>query len=155
MTRSCPTHRARLPTALRRHQPGLWTAAVQTHFAHPGNRFYPALLEAGIIEALIDPAAGMTDADRAAFLARGLGITNPCRARDGPRRRTLRAGTPHRRRASGRDRPTLGAAGGRGRRHHGIPDGVRRAEGDHEAPADRLAGGELWVVREPQRPQRP
>ncbi len=24
--------------------PGLWTAATQTHFAHPGNRFYPALL---------------------------------------------------------------------------------------------------------------
>ena len=23
--------------------PGLWTAATQTHFAHPGNRFYPAL----------------------------------------------------------------------------------------------------------------
>ena len=21
--------------------PGLWTAATQTHFAHPGNRFYP------------------------------------------------------------------------------------------------------------------
>ena len=24
--------------------PGLWTAATQTHFARPGNRFYPALL---------------------------------------------------------------------------------------------------------------
>ena len=23
--------------------PGLWTAAAQTHFAHPTNRFYPAL----------------------------------------------------------------------------------------------------------------
>ncbi len=30
--------------------PGLWTAATQTHFAHPGNRFYPALLAAGIID---------------------------------------------------------------------------------------------------------
>ena len=38
--------------------PGLWTAATQTHFAHPVNRFYPALLEAGIIERPIDPAAG-------------------------------------------------------------------------------------------------
>ena len=56
--------------------PGLWTAAVQTHFAHPGNRFYPALLAAGIIEHPIDPAAGMDDADRARFVARGLGITN-------------------------------------------------------------------------------
>jgi TDG/mug DNA glycosylase family protein len=56
--------------------PGLWTAAVQTHFAHPGNRFYPALLKAGIIEQPIDPSAGMSAADRAAFVARGLGITN-------------------------------------------------------------------------------
>lgn len=56
--------------------PGLWTAAVQTHFAHPANRFYPALLRAGIVERRIDPAAGMTDADREYFVARGLGITN-------------------------------------------------------------------------------
>ena len=56
--------------------PGLWTAAVQTHFAHPANRFYPALLAAGIIERPIDPAAGMTDADREYFVSRGLGITN-------------------------------------------------------------------------------
>ncbi|UFN43766.1 mismatch-specific DNA-glycosylase [Nocardioides okcheonensis] len=56
--------------------PGLWTAAVQTHFARPGNRFYPALLEAGIIDRPVDPAAGMTDADREALRERGIGITN-------------------------------------------------------------------------------
>jgi TDG/mug DNA glycosylase family protein len=56
--------------------PGLWTAAVQTHFAHPANRFYPALLAAGIIERPIDPAAGMTEEDREYFVGRGLGITN-------------------------------------------------------------------------------
>ena len=56
--------------------PGLWTAATQTHFAHPGNRFYPALLEAGIIESPIDRGVGMTDADRRALIGRGIGITN-------------------------------------------------------------------------------
>ncbi len=56
--------------------PGLWTAAVQTHFAHPANRFYPALLQAGIIERTINPAEGMTDADRAHLRSRGIGITN-------------------------------------------------------------------------------
>ena len=56
--------------------PGLWTAATQTHFAHPVNRFYPALLRAGIIEKPIDPAAGMSDADRAHLTSRGIGITN-------------------------------------------------------------------------------
>ncbi|EON22881.1 G/U mismatch-specific uracil-DNA glycosylase [Nocardioides sp. CF8] len=56
--------------------PGLWTAATQTHFAHPVNRFYPALLQAGIIDRPIDAAAGMDEEDRAYFRSRGLGITN-------------------------------------------------------------------------------
>ena len=56
--------------------PGLWTAATQTHFAHPVNRFYPALAAAGITVRAIDPAAGMTDEDREHVKARGIGITN-------------------------------------------------------------------------------
>ena len=56
--------------------PGLWTAATQTHFAHPGNRFYPALLRAGILDELIDQAAGMTEDDRDTLRRRGIGITN-------------------------------------------------------------------------------
>ncbi|GAB3856108.1 mismatch-specific DNA-glycosylase [Nocardioides maradonensis] len=56
--------------------PGLWTAATQTHFAHPGNRFYPALLQAGVITEPIDPADGMTDAERDVLRGRGIGITN-------------------------------------------------------------------------------
>ena len=49
---------------------------MQTHFAHPANRFYPALLRAGILRDPVDPSAGMTDEDRDRFRARGLGITN-------------------------------------------------------------------------------
>ena len=56
--------------------PGLWTAATQTHFAHPVNRFYPALLKAGIIDRPIDQAAGMDDDDRDYLRSRGIGITN-------------------------------------------------------------------------------
>jgi TDG/mug DNA glycosylase family protein len=56
--------------------PGLWTAAVKTHFAHPTNRFYPALAAAGITDYEIDRVAGMSDADRAHLVARGIGITN-------------------------------------------------------------------------------
>ncbi|HEX9968187.1 MAG TPA: uracil-DNA glycosylase family protein, partial [Solirubrobacterales bacterium] len=44
--------------------PGLWTAAVQTHFAHPTNRFYPALAAAGITGYEVDRVAGMSGADR-------------------------------------------------------------------------------------------
>src|ERR687898_1751880 len=56
--------------------PGLWTAATRTHFAHPGNRFYPALLEAGIIDRPIDRGTGMSDDDRRALVPRGIGVTN-------------------------------------------------------------------------------
>jgi TDG/mug DNA glycosylase family protein len=56
--------------------PGLWTAATQTHFAHPVNRFYPALLLAGIITRPIDAASGMTEDDRDHFRERGVGISN-------------------------------------------------------------------------------
>ncbi|MFA9445865.1 mismatch-specific DNA-glycosylase [Egicoccus sp. AB-alg6-2] len=56
--------------------PGLWTAATQTHFAHPGNRFYPALHRAGITDRVLDRVAGLTDADRRQLTDRGIAITN-------------------------------------------------------------------------------
>jgi double-stranded uracil-DNA glycosylase len=56
--------------------PGLWTAAVETHFAHPTNRFYPALAAAGITDYEVDRVAGMSAADRAHLVGRGVGITN-------------------------------------------------------------------------------
>jgi TDG/mug DNA glycosylase family protein len=56
--------------------PGLWTAATQTPFAHPGNRFYPALVAAGIIPELPDFVNGFTADYRATFMSLGLGISN-------------------------------------------------------------------------------
>jgi len=56
--------------------PGLWTAATQTHFCHPSNRFYPALRRAGMIDFEIDTGTGMTDAQRSRFTDRGMGISN-------------------------------------------------------------------------------
>jgi TDG/mug DNA glycosylase family protein len=56
--------------------PGLWTAATRTPFAHPGNRFYPALVAAGILPRMPDFARGFDDADRAELLAAGIGISN-------------------------------------------------------------------------------
>jgi len=56
--------------------PGLWTAAVNAHFARPGNRFWPALALAGITPARIDPSSGMTPADRAVLIDAGIGISN-------------------------------------------------------------------------------
>ena len=56
--------------------PGLWTAATQTHFCHPSNRFYPALRRTGLIDIVFDTDVGMTDCQRAQFLSHGMGITN-------------------------------------------------------------------------------
>ncbi|MCW2133336.1 mismatch-specific DNA-glycosylase [Arthrobacter sp. VKM Ac-2550] len=56
--------------------PGLWSAATGTHFARPGNRFYPALAAAGITDRLIRAGEGMTEEDRSHLVARGIGITN-------------------------------------------------------------------------------
>jgi TDG/mug DNA glycosylase family protein len=56
--------------------PGLWTAAVNAHFARPGNRFWPALHEAGITRSLIDASAGLDAADREDLARAGVGISN-------------------------------------------------------------------------------
>ena len=56
--------------------PGLRTAATGAHFAHPGNRFYPALLAAGILERPMRVSEGMSDDDRRLLIERGVGITN-------------------------------------------------------------------------------
>lgn len=50
--------------------PGLYTAAVQHHFARPGNRFWPALHLAGITPRLLDPS------EERLLLEYGFGITN-------------------------------------------------------------------------------
>jgi TDG/mug DNA glycosylase family protein len=129
--------------------PGLWTAAVQTHFAHPANRFYPALLAAGIIERRIDPAAGMSDADRDYFVARGLGITNlvghaTARADELSAHELREGGERLVERVAGW-RPAVVAIAG--------ITAYRAAFGNRLAVPGRqpevLAGAELWVVPNP------
>jgi TDG/mug DNA glycosylase family protein len=55
--------------------PGLLSVAVQAHFARRGNRFYPALYRAGIIDHVIDASAGFDPDDLAQLEDRGIGIT--------------------------------------------------------------------------------
>ena len=56
--------------------PGLWTAAVQAHFARRGNRFYPALYRAGLVDREIDASSGYRVEDLEHLTSRGIGITN-------------------------------------------------------------------------------
>jgi len=129
--------------------PGLWTAAAQAHFAKPGNRFWPALHRAGITPRLVDPRAGMPDADREALLDAGIGITNlvpvaTARA-DELSADELRAGAAGLVRLVERVRPAVVAILGLTafRQAFGRP----RALAGHQA--DGLAGAELWVLPNP------
>jgi TDG/mug DNA glycosylase family protein len=129
--------------------PGLWTAAVQTHFAHPANRFYPALLAAGIIERPIDAAAGMTEEDRASFLERGLGVTNlvaraSARA-DELTADELRAGGARLVERVRRWRPAVVAIAAI--TAYRTAFGVRRATAGRQP--EPIGGAELWVVPNP------
>ena len=135
--------------------PGLWTAAVQTHFAHPANRFYPALLRAGIIERAISPAEGMTAADRAQFMAPGLGITNLVRRATARAAELsaadLREGGERLRTLVAERRPAVVAVAGITAYRQAF--GMRRAMlGRQPESADRSAqwsGAALWVVPNP------
>ena len=129
--------------------PGLWTAAVQTHFARPGNRFYPALLKAGIIERPISPSDGMTDADRVMLKERGIAITNLVRratARaDELTRAELLAGRERLEQFVTTHHPRVVAVLGvtAYRSAFGRPKAVLGRQ------PDDLAGAELWVVPNP------
>jgi TDG/mug DNA glycosylase family protein len=129
--------------------PGLWTAATQTHFAHPGNRFYPALLRAGIIDRPIDQARGFTAADRSYLIARGIGNTNlvnraTVRA-DELSTEELRSGALRLRRFVAEHRPRVVAIAG--------ITAYRTAFGKRSAKAGRqaepLEGAELWLLPNP------
>jgi len=129
--------------------PGLWTAATQSHFAHPVNRFYPALLRAGIIERPIDPSAGMTDADRDMLRARGIGITNLVRratARaDELSREEIREGGERLRELVERVAPRVVAVAGITAYRHAFAH-PKAVLGRQPEP---FAGAELWVVPNP------
>ena len=129
--------------------PGLWTAATQTHFAHPGNRFYPALLEAGILDVAVSPSAGMTDVDRDRLRARGIGITNLVRRATAKASELgdeeLRLGGAELVATIRRTTPRVVAVAG--------ITAYRTAFDQRRATAGRqpepLAGAELWVVPNP------
>jgi len=56
--------------------PGLWTAATGTPFSRPGNRFWPALVAAGILPRLPVYAEPLSDEDRRMIVDAGLGVSN-------------------------------------------------------------------------------
>ena len=129
--------------------PGLWTVAAQSHFGRRGNRFYPALFEAGITDHVIDASAGFAAADIAHLLDRGLGITNlvaraTARA-DELRPDELEAGARQLRRRVAQVRPKAVAV--LGITAYRVAFGLRRATVGRQ-PHD-LESAQLWVVPNP------
>jgi TDG/mug DNA glycosylase family protein len=129
--------------------PGLWTAAVNCHFARPGNRFWPALALAGITPAPVDAAAGLTDAERAELAAAGVGITNLCpvataRADELTRAQLVEGGERLRAFARQHQPQVVAILGVTAFRHaYGVPGtGIGRQDDDFE-------GAELWVLPNP------
>ena len=129
--------------------PGLWTAATNTPFAHPGNRFYPALAAAGIIPRLPDFANGLSGDDRRMFLDAGIGISNlvnraTVRA-DELTREELRAGALRLAADVARWHPLVVAMVGLTAYRQGFDRPKARAGRQEE----RIGAAELWVVPNP------
>jgi double-stranded uracil-DNA glycosylase len=135
--------------------PGLWTAAVGTHFAHPTNRFYPALAAAGITGHEVDRVGGMTEADRADLLARGVGITNLVRRATARAselsREELREGGERLERLVAERRPAVVAVAGISayRDAFGEPGAALGRQPDTPESANRWSDAALWVVPNP------
>ncbi|WP_167132301.1 mismatch-specific DNA-glycosylase [Paramicrobacterium chengjingii] len=126
--------------------PGLWTAATQTPFAHPGNRFYPALREAGIFDAGDTFSAGFDADDRERFTDAGLGVSNlvnraTIRA-DELSSAELRAGARALEQRVARLRPRVVAIVGLTAYRLGFARPKARAGRQNET----IAGAELWVL---------
>ena len=130
--------------------PGLWTAAVQAHFARPGNRFYKALHAAGIVDCVLDVRGGFDDASRDALCGRGIAITNlvnraTARA-DELDPGELREGAKEVERKVARWKPRIVAFVGLTayRTAFGRPRATVGVQGDHD-----IAGAQVWVLPNP------
>jgi TDG/mug DNA glycosylase family protein len=129
--------------------PGLWTAATGTHFAHPTNRFYPALHRAGITDRELDRVAGLSDADRTQLTDRGIAITNlvahaTARASE-LSSADLRAGAAALEARLTAWRPRLVAIAGV-TAYRTVFNRPKASLGRQE---ERLAGAELWLIPNP------
>ena len=141
--------------------PGLWTAMTGIHFAHPSNRFYPALQRAGIIAEPVDvdpPAPSIQlgairpealDAGRRSMIERGVGITNLVERATARASELgadeLRRGGEHLERTVARIGPLVVAVAG----VTAYRTAFRRPRASLGRQDAEMAGSEVWVVPNP------
>ncbi len=123
--------------------PGLWSAAVGQHFAHPSNRFWKVLHQAGFTQRLLAPAeqgelpgagVGITNlVDRATRTAKELSVDE------------LRAGASALDEKVRRYRPSTVAVVGL----QAYRVGFGRRNAVIGSQSESLAGSRLWVVANP------
>lgn len=128
--------------------PGLMTAATNTHFAHPSNRFYKAMWLAGVLADPLPPD-GLDERQRALLTERGIAITNLV-ARATARassltRQELQAGGRVLVEKVARWQPAVVAVAGL-TAYRTAFDAPRAVVGEQP---NRLAGARLWVVPNP------
>jgi double-stranded uracil-DNA glycosylase len=129
--------------------PGLWTAAVNAHFARPGNRFWPAMHRAGLLDHTVDASKGLSPDVVTELHDRGIGITNivniaTARA-DELTRDELRAGATRLRDLVRRIEPKVVAVLGL----TAYRDAFERRRAVVGRQPEDLEGAELWVVPNP------
>jgi TDG/mug DNA glycosylase family protein len=125
--------------------PSLLSSRTGLHFAHPGNRFYPALIEAGILPV----HAGDAAAAAPELLRRGVGISNlvprPTARADELSAEEIRPGRARVAERVARHRPRVVAIAGitAYRTAFAAPRAVAGPQ------PDRIEGARLWVVPNP------
>ena len=125
--------------------PSILSSQTGLHFAHPGNRFYPALREAGLLSSEVRSPADAAPA----LLARGIGITNlatrPTARADELSSEELQAGPGRITRFVAAHRPVVVAVAG--------VTAYRTAFGRPRAKTGRqpegLGSAQLWIVPNP------
>ena len=129
--------------------PGLWTAAVNAHFARKGNRFWPALHAAGITPTLVDASDGMTPGDLRMLDRLGIAITNivPTASARADQLTTaeLHAGAAALERKVAEQQPKVVAVLGL----TAYRAAFQRPKAVAGKQPERLAGAELWVLPNP------
>ncbi|OHF35806.1 mismatch-specific DNA-glycosylase [Corynebacterium sp. HMSC074A01] len=129
--------------------PGRLSDAHDAPFAHPGNRFWPALERAGITPYRVDATGGLSEQDAAMLAERGIGFTNfvdrmTPRAAD-LKREELVAGGERVRRCVEKHKPSAVMVVGIG----AYRDAYRRPRATRGLQPERLGGAPVWVVGNP------